>query len=77
MVSNVNSRTFEPETLTFLQQIYDRCLEELVTTFTVDEPIELNGIRDQVALRIISAFAMGAADLKEIKAKALHGLVPD
>jgi hypothetical protein len=76
-VSNVNSRAFHPETLILLQQVYDECLKELVTIFEVSEPSELNGIKDELALRIVVAFEEGMADPKEIQALALHGLSLD
>ena len=70
----MNSRAFGPETLIFLQKIYNECLKELVSFFAVSEPSELNGIKDELALRIVIAFEEGTADPKEIQALALHGL---
>jgi hypothetical protein len=70
----VNGRAFGPETLIFLQEIYNECLKELVSIFAVSEPSELNGIKDELALRIVIAFEEGMADPKEIQALALHGL---
>jgi hypothetical protein len=60
-----------------LQQIYDECLKELVTILAVREPSELNGIKDELALRIVLAFEEGMADPKEIQVLALHGLSLD
>ena len=76
-VSNMNSRAFHPETLILLQQIYDECLKELVTIFEVSEPSELNGIKVELALRIVVAFEEGMADPTEIQALALYGLSLD
>jgi hypothetical protein len=38
-VSNVNSRAFHPETLILLQQIYDKCLKELVKIAVSEPPV--------------------------------------
>ena len=70
----MNSRAFGPEALIFLQEIYNECVKELVSIFAVSEPSELNGIKDELALRIVIAFEEGMADPKEIQALALHGL---
>ena len=66
-----------PREIDLLQQIYDECLKELVTIFAVSEPSELNGIKDELALRIVIAFEEGMADPKEVQALALHGLSLD
>ena len=73
----MNSRAFGPEALIFLQEIYNECVKELVSIFAVSEPSELNGIKDELALRIVIAFEEGMADPKEIQALALHGLSLD
>ena len=70
----MNSRAFGPQTLTFLQEIYNECVKELVSIFAVSEPSELNSIKDELALRIVIAFEEGMANPKEIQALALHGL---
>jgi hypothetical protein len=69
-------QAYGPDTMGLLMTIYDECLQELLTWYSASEPADLHGMDQVVAERIMGAAAGGVVDPREIRRRALGGLLP-
>jgi hypothetical protein len=76
MAPNSPVRAFDPDRLGVLVVVYDECLQELLTWYSVSEPSELNGMELVLARRIMGAAQRGILDPLELRNLALTGLLP-
>jgi hypothetical protein len=70
-------RVFDPDRLTVLMTVYDECLQQLITWYSVTQPSELHGMNLTVAKRVIAAAESGIVNPEEMREVALAGLLPD
>jgi hypothetical protein len=70
-------RVFDPERLNVLMTVYDECLQQLITWYSVTHPSELHGMNLTVAKRVIAAAESGIVNPEEMREVALAGLLPD
>jgi hypothetical protein len=75
--ANRPMRVFDPERLNVLMTVYDECLQQLITWYSVTEPSELHGMNLTVAKRVIAAAESGIVNPEEMREVALAGLLPD
>jgi len=68
---------FDPDRLNLLMTVYDECLQQLITCYSVTEPSELRDMTVTVAKRVIAAAESGIVDPEEMRKVALVGLMPD
>jgi hypothetical protein len=66
-----------PEKLDIIQQVYDECLQKLVTCYAVGHPAELNDLPEQVARRLMTAARSGIHDPQMLQVIGLRGMLPD
>jgi hypothetical protein len=77
MTTNSPVRAFDPDELRALFSIYDECLQELLTWYSMSEPRELNGMELTLAKRIMAASQSGIHNREDIRKTALRGLLPE
>jgi hypothetical protein len=70
-------RVFDPDRLNVLMTVYDECLQQLITWYSVTQPSELHGMNLTVAKRVIAAAESGIVNPEEMREVALAGLLPD
>src|SRR5262249_28564365 len=75
--TNRPMRVFDPERLNVLMTVYDECLQQLITWYSVTQPSELHGMNLTVAKRIIAAAESRIVNPEEMREVALAGLLPE
>jgi hypothetical protein len=77
MAPNSPLGAFDLDRFGVLVVVYDECLQELLTWYSVSEPSELNGMELVLARRIMGAAQRGNLNILELRKVALTGLLPE